>query len=180
MNYESLNNQLIRVNFEKKYFLSIFGIYFFSLGSTILGYSTYLLLEGIGIVEKSVTTWSGQSLFWFLIFFCVSIFILFIPVEFFEIFKIYNSTFKDLILNIVIVIFISLVSLVLFQFFLNPNNAVLRDVIEIGKSISFAGFIAIPLLFFLEHNLNKTIRLSENTTYSIVILFWILTSNLFL
>ena len=91
MNYESLNNQLIRVNFEKKYFLSIFGIYFFSLGSTILGYSTYLLLEGIGIVEKSVTTWSGQSLFWFLILFCISIFILFIPVEFFEIFKVFKG-----------------------------------------------------------------------------------------
>ena len=121
MNYKSLNNLLISVNFVKKYCLCFFGLYFFSFVSTILGYSTYLLIEGIGILEKSVTSWSGQSLFWFLLLFCISIFILFIPVEFFVIFKIYNSTFKDLILNIVIVIFISLVSLVLFQFFLNVH-----------------------------------------------------------
>ena len=82
-----------------------------------MGYSIYLLLESFGIVEKSVTTWNAQGLFWFLILFCVALFILFIPVEFLNIFKIYNSTFKDLIINIIFVIFTSLLTLVFFQFF---------------------------------------------------------------
>ena len=52
MNYENINNPLMQFSFEKKYFYSIFGLYLFSLGSLVLGYSFYLLLESTGLVEK--------------------------------------------------------------------------------------------------------------------------------
>ena len=117
MNYQNLNKEISSLNFQKKYFFSIFGLYLFSLGTTILGYSTYLLLESVGIVEKSIITWNAQGLFWFLILFCVSLFVLFVPVEFLNIYKIHNLTFKDLIINIIFVILTSLVSLIFFQFF---------------------------------------------------------------
>lgn len=180
MRYETLNNEINNISFDKKYFVSIFGLYFFTLGTILLGYSTYLLLEGVGIVQSTITTWNGQSLFWFLIIFFIAIFILFIPVEFFGIFKIFNNTFKDLIMNILAVILISLLTLVVFQFLINPSNLVVSNLILIGRATSFAGFIAIPLLLFLQHNLKRTIDISENLSYSIVILFWILTSNIFL
>ena len=54
MNYQNLNQELNSLNFQKKYFFSIFGLYLFSLGTTILGYSVYLLLESIGIVDLSL------------------------------------------------------------------------------------------------------------------------------
>ena len=63
MNYQNLNQELNNLNFQKKYFFSILGLYLFSLGTTFLGYSIYLLLESIGIIEKSVTTWNAQGLF---------------------------------------------------------------------------------------------------------------------
>ena len=88
MNYENMNNQITNINFQKKHMFSMFGLYLFSLGSIYLGYSAYLLMESIGIIEQQVITWNAQGLFWFLILFCISIFVLFIPVEFLNIFKI--------------------------------------------------------------------------------------------
>ena len=180
MNYQNLNQEISRLNFQKKYFFSIFGLYLFSLGTTILGYSIYLLLESVGIVEKSVTTWNAQGLFWFLILFCVSLFVLFVPVEFLNIFKIYNLTFKDLIINIIFVILTSLLTLIFFQFFLNPTNLIMSDIIDIGKAISFSGFIAIPLILFLQHNLKRSIGFSDNFSYSITYFAWVISSQIFL
>ncbi len=180
MNYQNLNQEISRLNFQKKYFFSIFGLYLFSLGTTILGYSIYLLLESVGIVEKSVTTWNAQGLFWFLILFCVSLFVLFVPVEFLNIFKIYNLTFKDLIINIIFVILTSLLTLIFFQFFLNPTNLIMSDVIDIGKAISFSGFIAIPLILFLQHNLKRSIGFSDNFSYSLTYFAWVISSQIFL
>ena len=71
MNYESINKELSFLNFQKKYLYSILGLYLFSLGTTMLGYSNYLLLESIGIVESSVSSWNAQGLFWFLLLFWV-------------------------------------------------------------------------------------------------------------
>ena len=71
MNYENLNNTIMKFSFEKKYFYSIFGLYLFSLGSLVLGYSFYLLLETTDLVERTTITWNAQGLFWFLILFCV-------------------------------------------------------------------------------------------------------------
>ena len=180
MNYQNLNQEISSLNFQKKYFFSIFGLYLFSLGTTILGYSTYLLLESVGIVEKSVITWNAQGLFWFLILFCVAIFILFIPVEFLNTFKIYNISFKDLLTNVILVIFTSLSFLVFFQFFLSPSNQIVSDIIDLGKAVSFSGFITVPLILFLVHNLTRTIGFPEKFSYSFTLFVWVLSSQLFL
>ncbi len=180
MNYQNLNKEISNLNFQKKYFFSIFGLYLFSLGTTILGYSTYLLLESVGIVEKSVITWNAQGLFWFLILFCVALFVLFVPIEFLNIYKIYNLTFKDLIINIIFVILTSLLTLIFFQFFLNPSNLIMNDLIDIGKAVSFSGFIAIPLILFLQHNLKRTIGFSDNFSYSLTYFAWVISSQIFL
>ena len=180
MNYQSFNKEISGISFQKKYFYSIFGLYLFSIGTTILGYSMYLLLESLGLVPKLIITWNAQGLFWFLIFFCISLFILFIPIEFLNIFKIYNLTFKDLIVNIILVIFTSLISLVFFQFFLTPSNLVLNDLIDIGKAVSFSGFIAIPLILFLQHNFKRTIGFSDSFSYSLTYFLWVMSSKLFL
>tara|TARA_B100000941_G_scaffold68678_2_gene46216 strand:+ start:158 stop:700 length:543 start_codon:yes stop_codon:yes gene_type:complete len=180
MNYQNLNFQISDINLEKRHFLSVFGLYLFSLGTVILGYSLYLLLESIGLVEKNVITWNAQGLLWFLILFCISIFILFLPIEFFNIFKIYNSTFKDLIINIITVIITSLLFLVIFQYLINPQNLIVNDVVSIGKAVSFSGFIAIPLIMFLQHNLKRTIEISDSFSYSFIFFIWILTSQIFL
>jgi len=82
--------------------------------------------------------------------------------------------------NIILVIFISLVSLVFFQFFLNPSNLILVDIIDIGKAVSFSGFIAIPLILFLQHNLKRTIGFSNSFSFSLIYFLWVLTSQLFL
>ena len=180
MNYQNLNQDISSLNFQKKYFFSIFGLYLFSLGTTILGYSVYLLLESIGVVNKSVISWNAQGLFWFLILFCLALFVLFIPVEFFNVFKIYNLTFKDLIINIIFVILTSLITLFVFQFLLNPSSLIIRDIIDIGKAVSFSGFIAIPLILFLQHNLKRTIDFSDTFSYSMMYFVWVMSSQIFL
>ena len=180
MNYQNLNKEISSLNFQKKYFFSIFGLYLFSLGTTILGYSVYLLLESFGVVDKSVISWNAQGLFWFLILFCLALFVLFIPVEFFNVFKIYNLTFKDLIINIIFVILTSLITLIVFQFLLNPSSLIIRDIIDIGKAVSFSGFIAIPLILFLQHNLKRTIDFSDTFSYSMMHFAWVMSSQIFL
>ena len=180
MNYENLNNPIMKFSFEKKYFYSIFGLYLFSLGSLVLGYSFYLLLESTGLVERNIITWNAQGLFWFLILFCVAIFILFIPVEFLNTFKIYNISFKDLLTNVILVIFTSLSFLVIFQFFLNPSNQILSDIIDLGKAISFSGFITVPLILFVVHNLTRTINFPEKFSYDFTLFVWVISSQLFL
>ena len=180
MNYQNFNQEINSLNFQKKYFFSIFGLYLFSLGTTILGYSIYLLLESIGLVDKSVITWNAQGLFWFLILFCVALFVLFIPIEFLNVFKIYNLTFKDLIINIIFVILTSLITLIFFQFFLNPSNLIISDIIDIVKAVSFSGFIAIPLILFLQHNLKRSVDFSDTFSYSLIYFAWIISSQIFL
>ena len=137
-------------------------------------------MESIGIIEQQVITWNAQGLFWFLILFCVSLFVLFIPVEFLNIFKIYNSSFRDLITNIIIAIFTSLFFLIFFQFFIDPQSKIVSDVIDIGKAVSFSGFIAVPLVLFLQHNLIRTIDLKDSVSYSIVLFLWVMSSQIFL
>ena len=119
-------------------------------------------------------------LFWFLILFCLALFVLFVPVEFLNVFKLYNSTFKDLIVNIILVILTSLLSLIFFQFLLNPSSLILSDVIDIGKAVSFSGFIAIPLVLFLQHNLKRTVGFSDSFSYSFTYFVWVLSSQIFL
>ena len=180
MKYQNINQEFNNLNFQKKNVLGVFGLYLFSLGTTLLGYSSYLFLEAFGLVERSVTTWNAQGLFWFLILFCVSIFILFIPVEFLNTFKIYNISFKDLLTNVILVIFTSLSFLVFFQFFLSPSNQIIRDIIDLGKAVSFSGFITVPLILFVVHNLTRRINFSEKFSYGFTLFVWVISSQLFL
>ena len=180
MQYETIKNNEIDFTFESKNFSSILGLYLFSLGAVFAGYSIYLLLETIQRVDRNIITWSGQGLFWSLILFLIALFILFIPVEFLNIFKIYNSTFKDLIFNIIYSIGISLVSLVLFQFFINSETLIMNDISSIGKSVSFAGFIAVPLILFLQHTLRRSLSIIDKISYSFTLFVWIVSSQIFL
>ena len=180
MQYETIKSNEIDFTFESKNFTSILGLYLYSLGAVFSGYSLYLLLETIQRVDRNIITWSGQGLFWSLIIFLIALFILFIPVEFLNIFKIYNSTFKDLIFNIIYSIGISLVSLVLFQFFINPETLIMNDISSIGKSVSFAGFIAVPLILFLQHTLRRSLSIIDKISYSFTLFVWIVSSQIFL
>ena len=151
MQYQKIPNDL-NFRFESKNFLSIFGLYLFSLGAILSGYSLYLLLESVGRTERIIISWTGQGLFWFLILFLISIFILFIPVEFLNVFRVYNSSFKDLIINIIYSIFISLFFLILFQYSINLETLILNDISSIGNAVSFSGFISVPIILFIVHS----------------------------
>ena len=179
MQYQKIPNDL-NFRFESKNFLSIFGLYLFSLGAILSGYSLYLLLESVGRTEIIIISWTGQGLFWFLILFLISIFILFIPVEFLNVFRVYNSSFKDLIINIIYSIFISLFFLILFQYSINLETLILNDISSIGKAVSFSGFISVPIILFLLHSLRNTVNLLDRFSYSFVLLTWILSSQLFI
>ena len=179
MQYQKIPNEL-NFTFESKNFLSIFGLYLFSLGAVLSGYSLYLLLESVGRTERIIISWTGQGLFWFLILFLISIFILFIPVEFLNVFRVYNSSFKDLIINIIYSIFISLFFLILFQYSINLETLILNDISSIGKAVSFSGFISVPIILFLLHSLRNTVKLLDRFSYSFVLLTWILSSQLFI
>ncbi len=180
MQYENIKNNEIDFTFESKNFSSIFGLYLFSLGAVFSGYSFYLLLETTERIERNIITWSGQGLFWSMILFFIALFILFIPVEFLNVFKIYNATFKDLIFNIIYSIGISLMFLVLFQFFIKSETLIMSDISSIGKSVSFAGFIAIPLILFIQHTLRGSLIFIDRISYSLTLFIWIISSQIFL
>ena len=74
MNYQNQKMSGLKLGFEIKNFYSVLGLYIFSLGSLVGGFSFYLLLESIGRVDSKVITWNGQGLFWFLILFLGAIF----------------------------------------------------------------------------------------------------------
>lgn len=180
MNYQNQKISNLNLGFEVKNFYSILGLYIFSLGSLIGGFSVYLLLESIGAVDQKIIEWNGQGLFWVLILFFLSLFLLFIPVEFLNIFKLYNSSFRDLVSNILYVILFSLTSLIFFQIVLSAESQILSDLKSIARAVSFSGFIAIPLILFAQHNLRETLPFIEKFSYSLTLIFWILSSQLFL
>ena len=180
MNYQSQKISNLNLGFEVKNFYSILGLYIFSLGSLVGGFSFYLLLESTGIVEQRLITWNGQGLFWFLILLFVALFLLFIPVEFLNIFKLYNSEFRDLVSNIIYVIIFSLMSLLFFQIILNTEKQILSDLQSIARAVSFSGFIAVPLVLFAQHSLRETLPLINLFSYGITLFFWIISSQIFL
>jgi hypothetical protein len=105
---------------------------------------------------------------------------LFIPVEFFDKYFIENRSFRNLLTNVVSVIFISLFFLILFQVLLRNQNIFVNEYLVIARAVSFSGFIAIPLLLFLFHNFGRNIYLINNNTYAFTLIFWILTTQIFL
>ena len=75
MQYQNQKIGNLNLGFQVRNFYSILGLYIFSLGSLIGGFSFYLLLESTGLVELKIISWNGQGMFWFLIlFFFISIF----------------------------------------------------------------------------------------------------------
>jgi hypothetical protein len=110
----------------------------------------------------------------------VTIFLLFIPIEFLNVFRLYNSSFRDLISNILYVILFSLFSLLVFQFFLNTETQIFYDLKSITRAVSFAGFIAIPLVLFGQHSLRENIPFIDKASYGITLFFWVVTSQIFL
>ncbi len=180
MQYELSNLRKNNIGVSKTQIFPIISLYFFALGSSLLGFSVYLFLESAGIVEKTLISWNGQGLFWSFITFFAALFILFIPVEFFDGYFVENRSFRSLLTNIVSVISISLFFLILFQILLRNQNIFVNEYLVIARAVSFSGFIAIPLLLFLSHNFGRNIHLIKNNTYSFTLIIWILTTQIFL
>ena len=159
---------------------SVVGLYCFVLGTSLLGFSIYLFLESSGFVQQAFINWSGQGLFWSFITLFISLFVLFIPVEFFDEYFIENRSFKNLLTNIVSVIFVSLFFLVVFQILLRNQNLFLNEYLVIARAVSFSGFIAIPLVLFLFHNFGKNLYIINKYSYSLILIIWIISTQIFL
>ena len=84
MQYELSNLSKNNISISKNKIFPVLSLYFFVLGASLLGFSVYLFLESVGLVEKTLINWNGQGLFWTTITFFSSLFILFIPIEFFN------------------------------------------------------------------------------------------------
>ena len=166
MQYELSNLRKNNISLSRNQIFPIIGLYFFVLGTSLLGFSVYLFLESAGLVEQTLINWNGQGLFWSFITFFASLFILFIPVEFFDKYFIENRSFRNLLTNVVSVIFTSLFFLILFQVLLRNQNIFVNEYLVIARAVSFSGFIAIPLLLFLFHNFGRNIYLINNNTYA--------------
>ena len=175
-----MNKQNIQFSFDYYKVKSSLSLYMFTLGTLLLGFSVYLFMESSGLIEKNISTWSGEGIFWALIIFFMALFILFLPIEFFNTFNLKNSNFQDLISNISFIIFTSLFFLVFFQVFLPSDSRIYYEVTAITRAVSFSGFIVIPILLFILNNLSKKFNFVESYSYSIAILVWLLSSQVFL
>ena len=176
MNYQKPKSY---IGFSSKKLTSILSLYFYTLGTLVLGFSIYLLISTIN-GTNNLTTWSGQSLFWTMITFFSALFLLFLPIEFFNNFKLSNSSFNDLVYNVSIVISLSLFFLLIFQTILGNDNLILIEIKSITRSVSFSGFIVIPFLLFILQNLIVRYEKINRLLYSIVLFSWIFSSQFFL
>jgi len=176
MNYQGTKNYL---GLSSKKLTSILSLYFYTLGTLVLGFSSYLLISTIN-GSNDLATWSGQSLFWTMITFFAAIFLLFLPTEFFNNLKLSNSSFNDLIYNVIIVIFFSLLFLLIFQTVIGNENLILIEIKSITRSVSFSGFIVIPFLLFILQNLIARYERLNRFLYPIVLFSWIFSSQFFL
>ena len=87
---------------------------------------------------------------------------------------------KNLLTNIVSVIFVSLFFLVVFQILLRNQNLFFNEYLAIARAVSFSGFIAIPLVLFLLHNFGKNLSFITNYSYSLILTIWIISTQIFL
>ena len=168
------------ISLNKNQIFPVMGLYCFVLGTSLLGFSVYLFLESSGFVEQVFINWSGQGLFWSFITLFISLFVLFIPVEFFSEYFIENRSFKNLLTNIVSVIFVSLFFLVVFQVLLRNQNVFVTEYLVIARAVSFSGFIAIPLVLFLFHNFGRNLYIINKYSYSLMLIIWIISTQIFL
>ena len=180
MQYEVSKLSRNSISFNRNQVFSVVGLYCFVLGTSLLGFSVYLFLESSGFVTQVFISWSGQGLFWSLVTFFLSIFILFIPVEFLNEYFIENRSFKNLLTNIISVIFVSLFFLVVLQILLRNQNIFINEYLAVARAVSFSGFISIPLFLFIFHNFGKNLYLVNKYSYSLVLIIWILSTQVFL
>tara|TARA_B100000003_G_scaffold91894_1_gene82355 strand:+ start:182 stop:724 length:543 start_codon:yes stop_codon:yes gene_type:complete len=180
MQYEVSKFGRSNLSLNKSQVFSVMGLYCFVLGTSLLGFSIYLFLESSGFVEQAFINWSGQGLFWSLITLFISLFVLFIPVEFFSEYFIENRSFKNLLTNVVSVIFVSLFFLVVFQVLLRDQNVFITEYLVIARAVSFSGFISIPLFLFLFHNFGRNLYIINNYSYSLILIIWIISTQIFL
>ena len=180
MQYEVSKLSKNNLSLNKSLIFAVTGLYCFVLGTSLLGFSIYLFLESSGFVEQTFINWSGQGLFWSFITLFISLFVLFIPVEFFSKYFIENRSFKNLLTNIVTVIFVSLFFLVGFQILLRNQNIFINEYLTIARAVSFSGFIAIPLILFLFHNFGKNLYIINKYSYSLILIIWIISTQIFL
>jgi len=174
MTKNQFNSQLRFSNFK-----SILSIYFYTIGSLFLGFSLYLFTT-LNNDNNFVTSWTGQTLFWALIIFFLSLFILFLPIEFFNSTNLKNSSFNELVSNVIIVIGISLFFLATSQFFINADSLVINELKIIIRSVSFSGFIAIPLFLFILQSIGSKVNFFSKNVYGLLFFIWIISSQLFL
>ena len=85
-----------------------------------------------------------------------------------------------MIVNIVGIIFVSLLFLVLFQSLVRLESQIISDLKFITRSVSFSGFIVMPITLFILNNISSRFRTSETYGFSILLLVWILSSQIFL
>ena len=180
MQYEVRKLNKNNISFNRNQVFSVIGLYCFVLGTSLLGFSVYLFLESSGFVSQLFISWSGQGLFWSLITFFISLFVLFIPVEFLNEYFLENRSFKDLLTNVISVIFISLFFLVVLQILLRNQNVFINEYLAVARAVSFSGFIAIPLVLFIFHNFGKNLYLIDKYSYSLILIIWILSTQVFL
>ena len=180
MQYEVSKLGKNNLSLNKSQVFSVIGLYCFVLGTSLLGFSIYLFMESSGFVEQAFINWSGQGLFWSFITLFISIFVLFIPIEFFSIYFIENRSFKNLLTNVVSVIFISLFFLLVFQVLLRNQNVFLTEYLVITRAVSFSGFISIPLVLFLFHNFGRNLQIIKKYSYSLILIIWIISTQIFL
>jgi len=175
-----MNNQrqFFQQSFGLKNFSPILALYFYSLGSLFLGYSVFLIYTINS--ENSPTSWAGESLFWSVIVFFVAVFVLFLPVEFFSKSSVQNSGFNEMIINIVGIISISLIFLILFQTVVQIESTIISDLKFITRSVSFSGFIVMPISLFILNSINSRFKALDSYGFSVLLLIWILSSQIFL
>ena len=179
MNNE-LNKSSLNLSLNENQIFSIFGLYLFSFGTTLLGFGIYLTLESLGSVEKKLYQLVRPRIILDndYILCCPSHIVCTCRV--FRQYSIINRSFNELLTNIVTVIVLSLFFLILSQVVLSNENIILYEYQMISRSVSFSGFITIPHLFFAIHNLGRNFEILNKYSYSLVLLFWLLSNQIFL
>jgi len=63
---------------------------------------------------------------------------------------------------------------------LRNQNVFINEYLAVARAVSFSGFIAIPLVLFIFHNFGKNLYLINKYSYSLILIIWILSTQVFL
>jgi hypothetical protein len=160
---------------------AIFNMYLLTIGTLILGFSTYIALETLGGAERSIVQWTGEGFLWIAVLFFMSLFILFIPIDLLKPkFDLTIGDFGHLVGYIVFTIGNSIFFLLLSRFINPNNNDYLSEVANLFEAVSFSGLIVIPISLFLLFQFKKNIKYFEGYYFYLLFLVWTMSSQLFL